>query len=161
LGLPAETLELSLRKLIVNLPVMPSSLRPTPPVIRPLKHGAGLPSALSATLAPLLLVASLCLVAACGGTRSDLETLPVENYLEKPRDFLGNRYLLRTQIDEQLRWEKGLGRVLAVSVEGSTARLPVFVPETVGETLHVGQRYEMEAIIEQGGLVYVEALRKY
>jgi hypothetical protein len=101
----------------------------------------------------------LCL-AACNG-RSDLEPLPVENYLEKPSDFLGNRYVLRTQIDAQLRWEKGLGRVLAVTVEGSAARLPVFVPENVGQTLHVGQRYEMEAIIEQGGLVYVETLRKF
>ena len=107
-----------------------------------------------------LLLALLLFLSACGA-RSDLESLPVENYLEKPSDFLGNRYLLRTQIDEQLRWEKGLGRVLAVSVEGAAVRLPVFVPESVEQTLHVGQRYEMEAIIEQGGLVYVEALRKY
>jgi hypothetical protein len=114
---------------------------------------------LSLTL-PLVL-ASVLFLSACGGGRSDLEPLPVENYLEKPSDFLGNRYLLRTQIDEQLRWEKGLGRVLAVDVEGTAARLPVFVPESVGQTLHVGQRYEMDAIIEQGGLVYVEALRKY
>lgn len=110
----------------------------------------------------LLIFASVLFLAACGGgDYSDLESLPVDDYLEKPSDFLGNRYLLRTQIDEQLRWEKGLGRVLAVSVEGSTARLPVFVPESVGQTLHVGQRYEMEAIIQQGGLVYVETLRKY
>jgi len=74
---------------------------------------------------------------------------------------LGNRYVLRAQIKEQLKWEKGLGRVLAVVAEGSEARLPVFVPEAVAENLHVGQRYEMEAIIEEGGLIYVEALRKY
>jgi hypothetical protein len=90
-----------------------------------------------------------------------LEALPIDNYLQKPGDFLGNRYLLRAQINEQLKWEKGLGRVLAVVAEGSTARLPVFVPESVGENLHVGQRYELQAIIEQGGLIYVEALRKY
>jgi hypothetical protein len=90
-----------------------------------------------------------------------LEALPIDNYLQKPGDFLGNRYVLRAQINEQLKWEKGLGRVLAVVAEGSDARLPVFVPELVGENLHVGQRYEMQAIIEQGGLIYVEALRKY
>lgn len=103
-----------------------------------------------------------CLLGACsGGPRSDLEILPINNYLQKPGDFLGNRYVLRAQINEQLKWEKGLGRVLAVVVEGSDTRLPIFVPESVGENLHVGQRYEVEVIIEQGGLIYVEALRKY
>ncbi|MGZ0707192.1 hypothetical protein ACWPKO_02510 [Coraliomargarita sp. W4R53] len=109
----------------------------------------------------LSLLAGLMLLACSGGHRSDLEVLPVASYLQKPGDFLGNRYVLRAQINEQLKWEKGLGRVLAVVAEGSDARLPVFVPETVGDNLHVGQRYELEVIIEQGGLIYVEALRKY
>lgn len=100
--------------------------------------------------------------AGCGqGDFSDAEPLPVDNYVKKPGDFLGNRYLLRAQIDEQIKWEKGLGRVLAVRMDGSDTRLPVFVPEGVTDNLHVGQRYEMEAIIEVGGLIYVEALRKY
>jgi len=98
----------------------------------------------------------------CGqGSFSDAELLPVENYVKKPGDFLGNHYVLRAQIDEQIKWEKGLGRVLAVRMENSSTRLPVFVPEAVTDNLHVGQRYEMKAIIEQGGLIYVEALRKY
>lgn len=98
----------------------------------------------------------------CGpGSFSDAEPLPVDNYVKKPGDFLGNRYLLRAQIDEQIQWEKGLGRVLAVRVDGSDRRLPVFVPEGVTDNLHVGQRYEMQAVIEQGGLIYVQALRKY
>jgi len=110
----------------------------------------------------LCILGALLFVAGCdGGRGSSLETLPINNYLQKPGDFLGNRYVLRAQIKEQLKWEKGLGRVLAVVAEGSEARVPVFVPEAVGENLHVGQRYEMEAIIEQGGLIYVEALRKY
>jgi len=99
---------------------------------------------------------------ACGDRESsDLEILPIDTYLQKPGDFLGNRYMLRVQIDEQLKWEKGLGRVLAVVAEGSDARLPVFVSESAGDNLHVGQRYELQAIIEQGGLIYVEALQKY
>ena len=99
---------------------------------------------------------------ACGdGNSSDLEMLPIDTYLQKPGDFLGNRYMLRVQIDEQLLWEKGLGRVLAVVAEGSDTRLPVFVSESAGDNLHVGQRYELQAIIEQGGLIDVEALQKY
>jgi hypothetical protein len=101
-------------------------------------------------------------LSACGDRKSsNLEVLPIDTYLQKPGDFLGNRYMLRVQVDEQLKWEKGLGRVLAVVAEGSDARLPVFVSESAGDNLHVGQRYELQAIIEQGGLIYVEALQKY
>ena len=103
----------------------------------------------------------LCLSSCGDGRSSDLELMPIDTYLQKPGDFLGNRYMLRVQIDEQLKWEKGLGRVLAVLAEGSEARLPVFVPESAGDNLHVGQRYELQAIIEKGGLIYVEALQKY
>lgn len=109
----------------------------------------------------LIALSAVSFLTACGGDRSNLELLPINNYLEKPGDFLGNRYMLRAQINEQLKWEKGLGRVLAVVAEGSDARLPVFVPESVAENLHVGQRYEMQAIIEEGGLIYVEELHKY
>ena len=110
----------------------------------------------------LSLLGGMLSLSACGERKSsDLEVLPIDTYLQKPGDFLGNRYVLRVQINEQLKWEKGLGRVLAVVAEGSEARLPVFVSESAGDNLHVGQRYELQAIIEQGGLIYVEALQKY
>jgi hypothetical protein len=110
----------------------------------------------------LSLIGGMLSLSACGERKgSDLEVLPIDTYLQKPGDFLGNRYMLRVQIDEQLKWEKGLGRVLAVLAEGSEARLPVFVSESAGDNLHVGQRYELQAIIEKGGLIYVEALQKY
>jgi hypothetical protein len=35
------------------------------------------------------------------------------------------------------------------------------VPDGVSDNLHIGQRYKMRARIEQGGLIYVENLRKY
>ncbi|MDP4693066.1 MAG: hypothetical protein NWS00_00825, partial [Opitutales bacterium] len=82
-------------------------------------------------------------------------------YLNKPADFLGNDYAIRAQIDSQINWQKGLGRILAVTPEGSSMRLPVFVPESVGGNIHIGQRFEMRVRIEEGGLIYVEALRKY
>ncbi len=109
-----------------------------------------------------VLFAFCWLLAGCDkGNFSDLETLPVKNYVKKPGDYLGNSYVLRAQIEEQIKWEKGLGRILAVIVEGADARLPVFVPEGVSDNLHVGQRYQMQVIIDKGGLIYVEALRKY
>lgn len=111
------------------------------------------------------LIAGFCLTLAaftgCGGEYSKLETLPVKSYLEKPADYLGNSYTVRAQIDSQIKWEKGVGKILAVLPEGDSTRLPVFVPESVGGNIHIGQRFEMRVLIEEGGLVYVEALRKY
>ncbi len=96
-----------------------------------------------------------------GGDYSNLEKLPTEAFLKKPADFLGNRYAIRAQVDSQIKWEKGVGRILAVLPEGGQTRLPVFIPEHVGDNIHIGQRFEMRVLIEEGGLVYVEALRKY
>ena len=60
-----------------------------------------------------------------------------------------------------MKWDKEVGRILAVVPESGGARLPVFVPNGVSGNLHIGQRYEMRARIEAGGLIYVESLRKY
>lgn len=98
----------------------------------------------------------------CGGSDfANLEPLPAEQYLEKPIDFLGNTYSIRAQIDSQIKWEKGVGRLLAVMPENSSKRLPVYIPETVGNNIHIGQRFEMRVRVEEGGLIYVEALLKY
>lgn len=95
------------------------------------------------------------------GEFSSLEKLPVANYMQSPGDFLGNTYLLKCRIDSQIKWEEGVGRILSVNAENSEARLPVFVPSSAGQNLHVGQIYEMRVTIREGGLIYVEALRKF
>lgn len=102
------------------------------------------------------------LLVACGkGEFSGLEELPVDDYLKRPGNLLGNTYVISAQIDSQIEWEEGVGRILAVEADGSTARVPVFVPDSVGENLYVGQRYKMRASIRKGGLIYVENLRKF
>lgn len=82
-------------------------------------------------------------------------------YMERPGDFLGNTYSVRAQIDSQIKWDKSVGRILAVRPENAIVRLPVFVPEVVQDNLHIGQRYMMRVRVEEGGLLYVEDLRKY
>lgn len=111
----------------------------------------------------LIVVSLSCLFfAACGkGQFSGLEELPVDDYLKRPGDLLGNTYVISAQIDSQIEWEEGVGRILAVETEGSTSRVPVFVPNGVGDNLYVGQRYKMRASIRKGGLIYVEDLRKF
>lgn len=105
---------------------------------------------------------SLAILLGCGGGDfAKLEELPASQYLKKPVDFLGNSYLVRAQIDSQIKWEKGVGRILAVIPEMGFERLPVYVPEAVANNIHIGQRFEMRVQVEEGGLIYVKALRKY
>ncbi len=112
------------------------------------------------TLAGLILCSLL--LAACGkGNFSGLEALPVDDYVRNPGNFLGNTYSLSVQIDSQIEWEEGVGRILAVNPDGAASRIPVFVPDAVQQNLHVGQRYRMRVIIRKGGLIYVEDLRKF
>lgn len=114
-----------------------------------------------ALLVAVLILCGLLLSACERGKFSGLEALPVDDYVEKPGNFLGNTYLLSVQIDSQIEWEEGVGRILAVEAEGYSSRIPVFVPDMLQQNLHVGQRYKMRANIRQGGLIYVEDLRKF
>lgn len=111
-------------------------------------------------LGVVALVAALLLVVRSNPYDS-LETFPHESYARQPDNLLGNQYSLNAQIHSQLAWEEGTGRLVAVMPEGSDQRLPVFIPDSLGKSIHTGQRYKMQVAIRQGGLVYVEDLEKY
>lgn len=86
---------------------------------------------------------------------------PYERYRASPANFLGNEYQLEAIIDSQLKYEEGLGRILAVTPIGSEHRLPVFVPETVQNNVHVGQRYRMIVQVRRGGRIEAQTLEKF
>ena len=129
------------------------------PPLKPAKSRR--PASIWSAVSLIVSLFAVALTSGCGDNFSDLEVLPTESYMKKPGDFLGNTYMIRAQIDSQVKWERDVGRILAVLPESGGARLPVFVPDAVGGNLHIGQRYEMRARIEAGGLIYVESLRKY
>lgn len=93
---------------------------------------------------------------------SDQDPLPVESFVERPRNHLGNRYSLDAQIEQQLDWRRGVGKLLTVtSLQDASRPLPVFLPDQLDESLRVGQRYRMEILVDQDGLLIVEKLEKY
>lgn len=82
-------------------------------------------------------------------------------YLNAPDNLQGNRYTLDAEIDAQLEWREGTGRLIAVRPLGTTdARLPVFIADSLSANLMVAQRYRLELTVRRGGLLYVNALRK-
>lgn len=106
------------------------------------------------------LVLTLALLAP-GCARQTGEPFPVAAYLDAPDNLQGNRYTLDAEIDAQLEWREGTGRLIAVRPLGSdSARLPVFIADTLGANLMVAQRYRLELTVRRGGLLYVNALSK-
>jgi hypothetical protein len=103
------------------------------------------------------LLASLFLVSGCG--RSG-EPFPVRAYLTAPDNLQGNRYTLEAEIDQQLNWREGVGRIIAVRTLREDARLPVFIADSMKANLLVAQRYRFEVSVRKGGLLYVEHLKK-
>lgn len=120
----------------------------------------------SPTSPALRLLFSLALAAlaffAPGCARQGGEPFPVTAFLETPDNLQGNRYTLEAEIDAQLHWKEGTGRLLAVrplAAETGT-RLPVFIADSLNANLMVAQRYRFEITVRSGGLLYVTALRK-
>ncbi|MEY4487781.1 MAG: hypothetical protein RIQ79_289 [Verrucomicrobiota bacterium] len=117
---------------------------------------------LSAALRPAFFCLALVLaLLAPGCARQTGEPFPVAAYLNAPDNLQGNRYTLDAEIDAQLEWREGTGRLIAVRPLGTEpARLPVFIADTLGANLMVAQRYRLELTVRRGGLLYVNALRK-
>jgi hypothetical protein len=110
----------------------------------------------------VLLYTALGLLAP-GCARQGNEPFPVSAYLDGPDNLLGNRYTLEAEIDAQLQWKEGTGRLLSVrpiETEHTATRLPVFISDSLNANLMVAQRYRFELTVRRGGLLYVTALRK-
>lgn len=116
---------------------------------------------------PLFVLIFLAVVVVVGvmllrsGRFGGLEEFPVDSYREQPMNLMGNSYLLSAQIDSQLRWEEEVGRLIAVRPDGTKERLPVFIDAGTGANLQVGQRYRMQVVVREHGLIIVEDLEKY
>jgi hypothetical protein len=117
---------------------------------------------LIAFLIPLVvIVAAVVLIALRNHLHHSLETFNVATYQHSPNDLAGNHYNLDAQIDAQLKWDEGFGRIMSVKPLDGSGRLSVFVPDDLASGLHVGQRFHLSVLVKDRGLIQVEALDKY
>lgn len=110
---------------------------------------------------PILAAAGLCLLAS-GCAKQGGEAFPVATYLDSPDNLQGNRYTLEGEIDSQIEWREGVGRLLAVRpLSGEPGvRLSVFIADSLNANLMVAQRYRFELTVRRNGLLQVTSLRK-
>lgn len=88
------------------------------------------------------------------------EPFPVRAFVADPSNLQGNRYVIEAEIDAQINWREGVGRLIAVRTLRDNARLPVFIADSMKANLLVAQRYRFEITVRKGGLLYVEGLKK-
>ncbi len=109
----------------------------------------------------LMLMGSFIL-SGCGGSDSaPTEPFPVENYLQSERNFIGNRYELLAEVDSQLDVREKIGRILVVKPQNTSSRLSVFMPDNIGLSIHTGQRYRMDVVVTDKGMIRIESMEKF
>ena len=93
-----------------------------------------------------------------------LEAFPLVYYLQSPGSLQGNRYQMKAQIDRQLGWKQGVGRLILVQVttdDGLSKKVPVFIRDGVGSGVLPGQKFMMTVLVGEDNLVIVENYEKY
>lgn len=110
-----------------------------------------------------LTLVTLLLTGCPGGQMSNLDPFPTERYLEAPLNLQGNVFLLEAQIemDSQLAWEEGVGKLLAVRVAGDDSLVVIFLPESLNQNMLPNQRYRFKVSVGRRGLLQVSAVEKY
>jgi len=104
---------------------------------------------LIAFLIPLVVIlAAVVFMVVRNHVHNSLETFDLAAYNSSAADLRGNEYNLDAQIDSQLQWNEGFGRLLAVKLVNGGGRLTIFVPESVANDVRVGQRYHIKVIIK-------------
>lgn len=91
---------------------------------------------------------------------SDLKPFNLASYQQDWQTLQGNQYLLNCQIDQQLDYNEGKGRILAVKLSDGSGRVAVFVPVSLQQNFEVGQRYRMRVFVRKD-VLYVEAVEKF
>ena len=123
------------------------------------------------TLRPFLTLLCILLAAGCGkkeggstGSSGKLEPFPLAFYHQNPGGIQGNQYQLKAQIDRQLGWKQGVGRLLLVQASdesGTVQKVPVFIPDGTGTGVLPGQKFLMTVLVGTDNLVIVEQYEKY
>jgi hypothetical protein len=120
----------------------------------------------------ILLLAACLVFCSCGKqnnsegpfSSSTEEQFPVTVYNESPESLQGNRYQMKAQIDRQLGWRPGVGKIILVQASnaaGLVKKVVVYFPEELGATVLPGQKLLLKVHVGEMSLITVESYEKY
>jgi hypothetical protein len=125
--------------------------------IPPIFYALGIP------VVVIVILLAVVLPRLAGGQFADLSAFSVDGYRKDWATMQGNVYRLDCQIEQQLSFVEGKGRILAVKptdITRGAGRISVFVPLNGGNNFEVGQRYKFKVRVSRDLLV-VEELEKF
>jgi hypothetical protein len=90
-----------------------------------------------------------------------LEPFPVGKYLENYKAVVGSRFRGDLQVENDLGWKEGVGRVMVFSLKNDPHPIVVMIPADLASLYFIkGQNYVAELGVKEGGLIYAYSCRK-
>jgi hypothetical protein len=91
-----------------------------------------------------------------------LETFPVAKYLDDYEALTGSKYKANFQVEADLGWKEGVGRLMLFSTADDSRPIAVLVPAVVANDIYFtkGQTYTAEIEVKEGGLIYANSCQK-
>jgi hypothetical protein len=112
-------------------------------------------------LVALLGVGAIWLVSYLNDPFRKLEPFPVDRYFADYHPLAGLTFRISAQVEADLGWKDGMGRLMAFTPSSESRQLAVFIPPSLsGVFFNKGQNYMLELRVKEGGLIYATACRK-
>jgi hypothetical protein len=92
-----------------------------------------------------------------------IEKINAESYIESAKSFQGGVFQFQGEIDSELSYESGRGRLFAVRVSTSNGPvfLPVLIPEMLGRiSPQKGQNYRLKVVGQERGVLVAQKMEK-
>lgn len=98
-----------------------------------------------------------------GDSFRGVEKINAESYIESAKSFQGGVFQFQGEIDSELTYGTGRGRLFAVRVSTSNGPvfLPVLIPEMLGRiSPQKGQNYRLKVIGQERGVLVAQKMEK-
>ncbi len=113
-----------------------------------------------AILIPLIsIVVALSLVFFKKSGISEENEFQYDDYLDSPRSLVGNKYLLKAELEMQLAKISG-GRIVSL-VDSNGDKFAIFIPDSLNVNARTKQRYDFDIRIGAKGEIIAESMRKH
>lgn len=91
-----------------------------------------------------------------------LAPFPVSLYFENYQGLAGSKFRAQLQVENDLGWKDGGGRLMLFSTKEDPRPMAVMIPAAVASGIYFtkGQIYLVQIEVKEGGLIYADSFQK-